>query len=930
MGLYLGIRAKMLLLLGGGVVLVLTAVSLMSLFGIPFTDIEGNYQNHRSEAIGNVKDDAQLKTGELQRWFEERIHSIRLFAEVVSSDAIGALFNNGIAQGVDRGALLAAMSHAPEYRKILVYAHSFLRGYAGANEMRIIDANTGLVIFSTIEANRGLDLSAHEGVRNARLPGVKEQVYFRKDHAASKPYLHIFYPDVQEAKGEDRSLLTVMLILDAEKQLSPLLHEGRGHEGSGEIILVDMERTILFPLKFPLPDQSSAQSLQYQLDTKAGELAAWGINGLIFDMDYRKIAVIAAVGHLRITPEYGIGVIVKIDEDEVMAFAQKNMGYSVLISATGLLLLLWLVSVLATRVTRPIIQLSQTAKRVMDGDLSQRAAIQSGDEVGGLAYAFNEMVETIEQWHDELDIKVRERTKQLFISEDLLAQAQHIAHIGSWTYDRSGQIRWSKEMFRIYGVDAAMFVPQLDAWLAQVWPEDRAQLQGWITDGLAGKQRGEIRFRNRRQDGALLWISCRSQLRVGHVTGADVVLNGTAQDITEEYLAQQELRHLRNYLSNVFDSMPSVLIGVDVEGMVTQWNHEAQRVSGLGAAAALGQPLSLAFPRLAMEMDRVRAAIASRTQQSDARRGRQEGGETHYEDMTVYPLIANGIEGAVIRVDDVTEKVRLEEMMVQSEKMLSVGGLAAGMAHEINNPLAGMMQTANVLANRLTQADMPANLSAATAAGTTMESIQAYMEARGILQMTVAIKESGERIAHIVDNMLSFARKGDAGASTHDLGELLDKTLELAATDYDLKKQYDFKAIKIVREYAQGLPPIPCEAAKIQQVLLNILRNGAQAMQVAGVECPTFILRLHRDTKQQQVVIEVEDNGPGMEEKTRRRVFEPFFTTKPVGVGTGLGLSVSYFIITENHGGQMSVTSAVGQGSCFTIHLPCHARGAIP
>jgi len=394
------------------------------------------------------------------------------------------------------------------------------------------------------------------------------------------------------------------------------------------------------------------------------------------------------------------------------------------------------------------------------------------------------------------------------------------------------------------------------------------------------------------------------------------------KEIVDHKQAREQLVQLKNYLRNIIDSMPSVLIGVDQDAKVTQWNNKAQQATGMAAADALGQPLTQAFSRLSVEVERIHKAIKTRQKQTDLKRPYQQDGMTHYEDITIYPLIADGVEGAVIRLDDITEQIRQEEMMIQSEKMLSVGGLAAGMAHEINNPLAGIMQTISVMKNRLSSIDMPANLRAAKAAGLDMQAITAYMEDRGILSMATNIDESGQRVAEIVNNMLSFARKSDAVTSSHSMTELLDKTLELAACDYDLKKQYDFKAIEIVRQYAEDLPPVPCEGAKIQQVLLNILRNGAQAMQMAGIEKPAFIIRTRLENDRKMVCVEIEDNGPGMDEITLKRVFEPFFTTKPIGVGTGLGLSVSFFIITENHGGEMSVKSTPGSGATFIIRLP--------
>jgi PAS domain S-box-containing protein len=415
---------------------------------------------------------------------------------------------------------------------------------------------------------------------------------------------------------------------------------------------------------------------------------------------------------------------------------------------------------------------------------------------------------------------------------------------------------------------------------------------------------------------ALLWLTGLA----GIAMGAGLL----QRRIRERERMAGEVHRLRNYLSNIINSMPSLLVGVDNDGKVTQWNAATEQTTGISAAAAQGKNLSDVFPRMASEMEKITESIRSRQAVHERKKNRPSKDGTGFEDVTIYPLIANGVEGAVIRIDDVTDKVRMEEMMIQSEKMLSVGGLAAGMAHEINNPLAGMLQTARVMAGRLgtENTNLQANIKAAEAAGTDMETIRNFMEARGIPDMIETINQSGLRVAEIVHNMLSFARKSDDRTSSYVLTELLDKTLELAATDYDLKKHFDFKKIEIKKEYEEDLPPVPCESGKIQQVVLNILRNGSQAMQEAATINPRFTLRVYSDKERQMVCMEIEDNGPGMDETTRKRVFEPFFTTKPVGDGTGLGLSVSYFIITENHNGEMTVHSNPGAGSTFIIRLP--------
>ncbi len=395
-------------------------------------------------------------------------------------------------------------------------------------------------------------------------------------------------------------------------------------------------------------------------------------------------------------------------------------------------------------------------------------------------------------------------------------------------------------------------------------------------------------------------------------------------EIIERKKIEDKLNNLQNYLTNIIDSMPSVLVGVNSEGKVTLWNKTAEQTTGVSATEATGKNLIDVFPVMATEMEKITESIRTREVCKEQKQPRHSDYGTLYEDITIYPLISNGVKGAVIRVDDITEIIRMEEMMIQSEKMLSVGGLAAGMAHEINNPLAGMMQTANVMKNRLgDKFDSNANQKAADKIGVSLESIRDFMEERGIIRMTQVIRESGDRIADIVSNILSFARKSDSQRSTIELPSIIDRTLELAATDYDLKKHYDFKLIEIQKEYEENIYPVPCEGSKIQQVLLNIFQNGAQAMEKAEIKNPRFIIRLYSEYKAQKMIcLEIEDNGPGMNEEIRKRIFEPFFTTKPVGVGTGLGLSVSYFIITENHQGEMIVKSTPGNGATFIIKLP--------
>lgn len=453
-------------------------------------------------------------------------------------------------------------------------------------------------------------------------------------------------------------------------------------------------------------------------------------------------------------------------------------------------------------------------------------------------------------------------------------------------------------------------------------PEDRA----FVMEQLKKKESGHTEdivtnyeWRLTSKDQKIKWVESWSKTIEFDGQTADFVL---LYDISERKHIQNEIVHLRNYLKNIIDSMPSMLVGVDVTGRITQWNKTAEKKTGIQASDANGRLLSEVLPNWETEIEKIKNSIKTHElKQTKMSYQTQEGNQI--EEITIYPLEADGIEGAVIRIDDISEKVRMQEMMIQSEKMLSIAGLAAGMAHEINNPLAGMMQTASVISNRLIdKVDMPANKEVAEHVGTSVDAIKRFMEEREIPRMISAINESGKRAAIIVNNMLNFARKGEGGVVATQINEIIRVSIELAQTDYNMKKRYDFKKISIDTDFEQDLPDLFCDQAQIQQVLFNLLRNSAQAMQEAQIESPKVFIRTSLNKVKNKVVIELWDNGPGMAEAIRKRVFEPFFTTKPTGIGTGLGLSVSYYIIVEEHGGEMYLHSSPGAGAKFTISLP--------
>ncbi|AZE91006.1 sensor histidine kinase [Pseudomonas orientalis] len=384
---------------------------------------------------------------------------------------------------------------------------------------------------------------------------------------------------------------------------------------------------------------------------------------------------------------------------------------------------------------------------------------------------------------------------------------------------------------------------------------------------------------------------------------------------------EKKLTGFQNYLNSIIDSMPSALIALDEQLYVTQWNQEATALSGTRLDEALNQPIYLAFQPLKPYLPQIKATVEQHTVERIERVTWIKDDEPKHYALTFYPLMGGAGRGVVIRIDDITQRLSLEEMMVQSEKMLSVGGLAAGMAHEINNPLGAILHNVQNIRRRLSP-DLPKNLEHAEQAGIELDLVNRYLHSREVPQLLDGIQQAGARAAKIVTHMLSFSRRSNRQMAPCDLPALIDQAVEIAGNDFDLAIGFDFKGQAITRQFDPQLGPVPGTANELEQVLLNLLKNAAQAIHLRedGSEPGRIILRTRLNPPWAE--IQVEDNGIGMSENVRKRTFEPFFTTKEIGQGTGLGLSVSYFIITNNHKGQMEVHSTLGQGTCFTLRLP--------
>ena len=391
-----------------------------------------------------------------------------------------------------------------------------------------------------------------------------------------------------------------------------------------------------------------------------------------------------------------------------------------------------------------------------------------------------------------------------------------------------------------------------------------------------------------------------------------------AQEITIRRSIETQLTHTRSFLDSIIDSMPSALFTLDQSGYIIQCNQQAADWLACEREPLVGNRLANYIPMFnEIDLQFNEDSTPEVTKLERVKLSLPIG--DFPADITLYPLKDKNLNGLVIRIDDISKREKMEEVIMQTEKMKSVGGLAAGMAHEINNPLGAILQGVQNIQRRI-HPEHEVNQQSAEKLDLDLKTMNLYLDDRDILKFINNIQDAGKRAASIVSNMLQFSRGNQKSLTSIAVKDLLESSLTIARADLELK------SININVESINENMMLHCIPSELEQVILNLLQNAAQALlehqgQTTNLDWKPQIA-ISAEQQDEQIIIKVKDNGPGMDDITRRRIFEPFYTTKDVGQGTGLGLSVSYFIITAHHQGQLDVISSPQQGACFIIKLP--------
>jgi PAS domain S-box-containing protein len=498
-----------------------------------------------------------------------------------------------------------------------------------------------------------------------------------------------------------------------------------------------------------------------------------------------------------------------------------------------------------------------------------------------------------------VDITEKKRAEQaLSESEYNLSKAQSMTHVGSWSFDPvTAEVNASDELLRIMRLRPHETTQE--AFARVVHPEDYEAVMDHLRRGIDHGRIYEIEHRLRFDDGASKWVYTIVEPSV-NTAGKVVKLYGTTQDITQRKQAEVELRNKTNELQTIFDSIGDGITVYDHDGLIQHHNLISPQLFPLETVPGkscrdLFHPEALSQPRecpveKALKGERVDTSLVFP----------REGRKTLYVDITATPIKdALGEKNrALVFFRDVSEK-RLQEMhLIQTEKMSSIGVLATGIAHEINNPLTSVAGFAEALLRRFR--DEPE-----LKEDVRLDVFQHYLE--------VIVRES-YRCKGIIDHLLSFGRKSDGSAVKVDMNAVLGEILEL------LRYQASYRRIKVVTNLKPDLPRVLGDPSGLRQVCMNLLVNAHQAIKGPGqVEVFTDM------ADEATISVAIRDTGCGMAQNILDRIWEPFFTTKEVGKGVGLGLALSYNIV-KRHGGEIRLDSRVGEGSKFTVLLPVAER----
>ena len=374
-------------------------------------------------------------------------------------------------------------------------------------------------------------------------------------------------------------------------------------------------------------------------------------------------------------------------------------------------------------------------------------------------------------------------------------------------------------------------------------------------------------------------------------------------EITQHKTTTERLRSSESYIADILSSMPLMLISINKHGKITRWNQKTESITGISSAQALGKDLWKTYPAITItpaQIDHVQTQNQAETIKHSQR------GQYHF-DITIYPLREKEKTGVVILIDDVTENILTANMLVQRDKMSSMGELASTMAHDINFPLQCIIEDLNIGIASLEK----------------LENSE-IKNVKEIQNNLIEASHRGNQVSAIISNLLDFSASRGGKKQPGDISEIISETLDLAKKVITSPSGLKFGDIKVECEFEKNIPQIPVFSSEIKQVILSLLRHACYAISEVTASKSEPAIRIKVMECYEALWIKIQHNGLGVSKEEQQFIFEPFFTNQSTSSNydSAKRLSFSYFIITEEHRGQLAITSDMDVGTTFHIELP--------
>lgn len=531
-------------------------------------------------------------------------------------------------------------------------------------------------------------------------------------------------------------------------------------------------------------------------------------------------------------------------------------------------------------VNQPIRKLIDGTRRIARGDYPSKVNIEQNDEMGQLAVAINQMSEKIRKKQAELN-EQRDEYQTLFERAPCLITVQ----------DRNYKLlRYNHEF-------AIRFDPQPGEFCYHSYKRRdqkcmNCPVERTFEDGQThyGEESGV------NKDGTPVhWILRASPIK--NARGEIVAAMEMSIDITQRKQLEDELEKSEKKYHEIFNNMPNPVFVLDLESLkIFDCNEGVKPVYGFEKYEILDRSFLDLF--IAKDRDEYASKLRTVSMINQAKQ-QNKNGKTLFVNIRISPSDYSGNKVLLVSISDITQRLETEQQLIQASKMATLGEMATGVAHELNQPLS-VIKTASSFSIKKINKDEP-------------------IEAGILFNILAKIDSNVDRATKIINHMRQFARKSEMDLEKVQVNDILEKAFEI------FRQQLKVRGIEVIRCIDEKLPRINADPGRLEQVFINLLLNARDAIEdkwdhqepQAGEK--RIVLKTASDAR--NIICEVCDSGKGVPEPISDKIFEPFFTTKEVGKGTGLGLSISYGIV-KDCGGSIQVVPNEPEGACFVLKFP--------